>query len=183
MKCECLQRRLFAALAGPAFGQSTPSTTTQAGTAAAPATPAAAKAVKFEIADIHPSPPRRFLFFEGAFLENGRYIVWQATIADLITTAYGLKDSSYARVGPSWLESDRWDTIAKVPPGTTEAETKEGPVTRKARSYSLRRGRFVSRFANNRQGQATRQHIRILGEKPAKGRVADQNGRQQTKLW
>ncbi len=183
MRCECLQRR-FICGSGRAGLRTIHSVNDDSGrNGADPATPAAAKAVKFEIADIHPSPPRRFLFFEGAFLENGRYIVWQATIANLITTAYGLKDSSYARVGPSWLESDRWDTIAKVPPGTTEAETKEGPVTRKARSYSLRRGRFVSRFANNRQGQATRQHIRILGEKPAKGRVADQNGRQQTKLW
>jgi uncharacterized protein (TIGR03435 family) len=117
---------LIAVLAARVFGQSAPSTTTRAGAAAGTAAPTTANApVKFEIADIHQSPPRRFPFFEGAFLENGRYILRQATIADLISTAYGLKDSSYVHGGPSWLEWDRWDVIAKVPEGTTEATAKE----------------------------------------------------------
>ena len=46
-------------------------------------------------------------------------------MADLIATAYGLKDSTYVHGGPSWLEWDRWDVIAKVPPGTTEATAKQ----------------------------------------------------------
>jgi uncharacterized protein (TIGR03435 family) len=117
---------LFAALAGVVFSQSTPSTTTPAGAAAEGSTSAAAGTpVKFEVADIHASPPRRFPFFEGAFLQDGRYIVHQATLADLISTAYGLKDSSYVQGGPSWLEWDRWDVIGKVPPGTTQATAKQ----------------------------------------------------------
>jgi uncharacterized protein (TIGR03435 family) len=80
---------------------------------------------KFEIADIHPSPPRRYSGFDGAFLVNGRYMMRQATLADLIATAYGLKDSTYVHGGPSWLEWDRWDVIAKVPAGTTEAAAKQ----------------------------------------------------------
>jgi len=117
---------LFSAQAGMAFPQSAPSTTAPASAPAGASAPAAAKApATFEIADIHASPPRRFPFFEGAFLEDGRYIVRQATIADLIATAYGLKDSTYVQGGPSWLEWDRWDVIAKVPPGTSEAAAKE----------------------------------------------------------
>ncbi|HWG17078.1 MAG TPA: TIGR03435 family protein [Acidobacteriaceae bacterium] len=81
--------------------------------------------VKFEIADIHPSPPRRYSEFDGAFLVNGRYIMRQATLADLIETAYGLKDTTYVHGGPSWLEWDRWDVIAKVPPGTTQGSAKK----------------------------------------------------------
>lgn len=115
---------LFAALAGMAFGQSTPSVTAPAVAGTLPSTPANTPA-RFEIADIHPSPPRRFPFFDGAFLVNGRYMLRQATLADLIATAYGLKDSTYLRGGPSWLEWDRWDVIAKVPPGTTQAAAKE----------------------------------------------------------
>jgi hypothetical protein len=97
--------------------------------AGSPAPPAAATAgasdqagavpAKFEIADIHPSPPRRFPIFDGGFLVNGRYLLRQATLADLITTAYGQQDSTFVHGGPSWLEWDRWDVIAKVPPGTT----------------------------------------------------------------
>lgn len=107
---------LFAALAAGACGQSAPST-------AAPAD-AAGPPVKFEIADIHPSPARRFSFFDGGFLVNGRYLLRQATLADLIATAYGLKDSSFVHGGPSWLEWDRWDVIARTPPGTTEEQAR-----------------------------------------------------------
>ena len=119
-----LRMVLFAALAGVAFGQSVPSTTTP-GEAAAKNSEAAKTPVKFEIADIHSSPPRRFPFFDGGFLVNGRYMLRQATLADLIATAYGQKDSTYVHGGPSWLEWDRWDVIAKVPPETTEASAKQ----------------------------------------------------------
>ena len=117
---------LFAALASAVFAQSTGSTTVPAGAPEAASATAAAKIpARFEIADIHTSPSRRYPFFEGAFLENGRYILRQATMADLLVTAYGLKNSSYVRGGPSWLEWDRWDVIGMVPPGTTEAGAKE----------------------------------------------------------
>jgi uncharacterized protein (TIGR03435 family) len=115
---------LFAALAGVAFGQSAPSTTTP-GESAAKDTAATKAPVNFEIADIHASPSRRFPFFDGGFLVNGRYMLRQATLADLIATAYGQKDSTYVHGGPSWLEWDRWDVIAKVPPGTTAASAKQ----------------------------------------------------------
>jgi uncharacterized protein (TIGR03435 family) len=123
---------LFAALAPVVFSQSNtsaaapPSTSAPAGT---PAEDSAAKTpgspAKFEIADIHPSPRRRYPFFDGGFLVNGRYLLRQATLVDLIATAYGQKDSTFVHGGPSWLEWDRWDVIAKVPPGTTEASAKE----------------------------------------------------------
>ena len=129
---------LFAALAGVVFGQSTPSATAPAGAAAkGPASAAATAPVEFEIADIHASRPRRFPYFEGAFHQDGRYIVPQATLADLITTAYGLKDSSYVHGGPSWLEWDRWDVIGKVPPGTTEATAKQMLQSLLAQRFSL----------------------------------------------
>jgi uncharacterized protein (TIGR03435 family) len=115
---------VFAALTGVVFGQSTPSATTPSD--AAQKDLAAAKApVKFEIADVHTSPPHRYPFFDGGFLVNGRYLLRQATIADLIATAYGQQDSTFVHGGPSWLEWDRWDVIAKVPSGTTEASAKE----------------------------------------------------------
>ena len=115
---------LFAALAGMAFSQSAASTATP-DEAAGKNSEAAKAPVRFEIADIHRSPARRFPFFDGGFLVNGRYMLRQATLADLIMTAYGQKDSTYVHGGPSWLEWDRWDVIAKVPPETTEASAKQ----------------------------------------------------------
>lgn len=117
---------LFWALVAAAMGQSATSTTTPAEEAAGTSDSVAAKTpVKFEIVDIHASPPRRFPFFDGGFLVNGRYMLRQATLADLITTAYGQQDSTFVHGGPSWLEWDRWDVIAKVPPETTTATAKE----------------------------------------------------------
>ncbi|HEX8711435.1 MAG TPA: TIGR03435 family protein, partial [Terracidiphilus sp.] len=120
------QRILFLALVPMLFAQASSSTATPAEVAADnPASAAAKTQVDFEIADVHPSPPRRYPFFQRGFLENGRYILRQATMVDLIRTAYGLKDSSDVHDGPSWLEWDRWDVIGKVPAGTTEPEAKE----------------------------------------------------------
>lgn len=117
---------LLAASAVMAFGQATPSNTTPAVAAHTGIPSAASKTpVEFQIADIHASPPRRYPGFQGALLEGDRYILRQATMADLIATAYGLKNSSYVHGGPSWLEWNRWDVIGKLPPGTTPAAAKE----------------------------------------------------------
>jgi uncharacterized protein (TIGR03435 family) len=90
---------LFAFLSGVGFGQSTPD-------AAAPAA--------FEIADVRVSPHRAFPFMDGPSQRGDRYIVKQATIVDLIANAYGV-DVANVTGGPSWLETDRFDIVAKAP--------------------------------------------------------------------
>jgi uncharacterized protein (TIGR03435 family) len=69
----------------------------------------------FDIADIHVSPHRRFPFMEGNNLRGDRYVIHQATMLDLIAAAYGL-DSDLIRAGPAWLETDRFEIVAKAPP-------------------------------------------------------------------
>jgi uncharacterized protein (TIGR03435 family) len=54
----------------------------------------------------------------------GRYEVHNATILDLIRTGYGV-DSNKILGGPTWLEYDRFDVIAKTPPKTPDAETQK----------------------------------------------------------
>src|SRR6476660_6253754 len=90
-------------LSGAAFGQSTP------------AKPA------FQIADVHVSAHARNPIMQGGVLRAGRYELRQATMLDLIKTAYG-GDTNTVVGGPSWLESYRFDVIAKAPPATS-AET------------------------------------------------------------
>ena len=77
----------------------------------------------FEVADVHVSPHRLFAFMDGGFLRGDRYVLRQATMLDLIATAYDL-DASNVQGGPSWLETDRFDVIAKAPPSTPPATTK-----------------------------------------------------------
>jgi uncharacterized protein (TIGR03435 family) len=92
-----------ALLSGAAFGQSTPTK------------PA------FQIADVHVSPHASNPIMQGGVLRAGWYELRQATMLDLIKTAYGV-DPNTVVGGPSWLESDRFDVIAKAPRATS-AET------------------------------------------------------------
>ena len=86
----------------------------QSGDAAA-STPAA-----FEIADVHPSAHvTTNVFFSGAGFSGGRYVMRNATMLDLITTAYGFDDVNVVG-GPSWLETTRFDVTAKAAPSTSE---------------------------------------------------------------
>jgi uncharacterized protein (TIGR03435 family) len=102
---------LLALLSSPLLAQVAQTTATEAKPAAAP--------VKFEIADVHTSPPRKFPFMEGGNLRGDRYVIHQGTMLDLIATAYGV-DSTFVQGGPSWLETDRFEIIAKAPPTTSK---------------------------------------------------------------
>jgi uncharacterized protein (TIGR03435 family) len=77
----------------------------------------------FEAADVHTSPYRRMPFMNGNFLRGDRYVLHQATMVDLIATAYGV-DPSTVQGGPIWLESDRFDVIARAPATTPPATVK-----------------------------------------------------------
>ena len=75
----------------------------------------------FDIADVHMSARSTNPNMTGGILRAGRYELRKATMVDLIRTAYGV-DADSVIGGPSWLESDRFDVIAKAPP-TTSTET------------------------------------------------------------
>jgi uncharacterized protein (TIGR03435 family) len=87
--------------------------------------PAATPPATFTIADVHPSvrTGNGPTFFAGAILRGDRYVVHNATMVDMITTAYGV-DADKVLGGPSWLEMDRFDVIAKAPAGTKQENTK-----------------------------------------------------------
>lgn len=81
--------------------------------------PAFAQVPKFEIADVHTSPtPFWFAQNAGGRLRDGLYINRDATLLQLIQAAYGVTEDSIGG-GPSWLKSDIFDVVAKVPEGTT----------------------------------------------------------------
>ena len=73
---------------------------------------------KFELADIHASPPSEVTVMRGGVPRDGRYEIRRATMVDLIRTAYNV-DADKVVGGPHWLELDRFDVIAKVPPAVT----------------------------------------------------------------
>jgi uncharacterized protein (TIGR03435 family) len=77
----------------------------------------------FVIADVHTSPFTSNPFMHGNSIQGDRYFLTQATMVDLIATAYGV-DASNVHGGPTWLERDRYDIRAKVPPNTTPDDVK-----------------------------------------------------------
>jgi uncharacterized protein (TIGR03435 family) len=72
----------------------------------------------FQIADVHPSPHIGYPFMHGGNLHGDRYELHQASMLDLIATAYNL-DATAVQGGPSWLEMDRYDILAKAAPNTS----------------------------------------------------------------
>jgi uncharacterized protein (TIGR03435 family) len=75
----------------------------------------------FDVADVHvrapstnPQPP----FMTGGLLRSSRYDLRNATMLDLIRTAYGVEPDTIVG-GPNWLERDRFDIVAKAPQETS----------------------------------------------------------------
>lgn len=119
---------LLAILASPVIAQAPPpppaaTAQTPGATAtppsAVPTKPAPAVPTKFEAADVGFTAPYRVPFYSGAFLSGDRYIIHQATMVHLVATAYNFKEPAFVGGGPTWLAWDRYDVMAKVPPGTT----------------------------------------------------------------
>ncbi len=57
---------------------------------------------------------------DGGNLSGDRYILHQATMTEIIGAAYDL-DPTNVQGGPSWLDWDRFDIVAKAPPTTSRA--------------------------------------------------------------
>jgi uncharacterized protein (TIGR03435 family) len=72
----------------------------------------------FEIADVHAIVPGANQFMRGGLMRGGRYELRAATMVDLVKIAYGVEDDNVIG-GPSWLEFERYDLIAKAPPSSS----------------------------------------------------------------
>jgi len=73
-----------------------------------------ARAPQFDAADVHVSVKSPQMFMRVNPPRNGRYEIKNATMLDLVRTAYGMTADRVVG-GPNWLELDRFDIIAKVP--------------------------------------------------------------------
>ncbi|HVW08663.1 MAG TPA: TIGR03435 family protein [Bryobacteraceae bacterium] len=79
----------------------------------------------FELADVHVSPKTPNPSMRGGVVRGGRYEIRTATMVDLIRTAWNV-DAINVTGGPAWLDSDRFDVIAKVPANAKQEEA--GPM-------------------------------------------------------
>ena len=74
-------------------------------------------APQFEAADVHVSPAGASQ--SGAFLPGGRIEFRATTLLSLIATAYSVPANRVAG-GPSWIDTDRFDVIAKAASGASQ---------------------------------------------------------------
>jgi uncharacterized protein (TIGR03435 family) len=74
----------------------------------------------FLAADVHPSAYSVFPY-PRAVLRGDLWSMRQATLLDLIVTAYGAEAANVVG-GPAWIQFDRFDVYAKTPPKTTSSE-------------------------------------------------------------
>src|SRR5215469_14962625 len=83
------------------------------------------KLPSFDAADVHASPktPNPNVQSLGGFARGGRYQFRNATMLDLISSAYSMEPEKVLG-GPSWLETARFDILAKAPTSVTPATTK-----------------------------------------------------------
>jgi len=80
----------------------------------------------FEVASVKPAAPqgngRMMIGMRGGPGTNdpGRYTTTNTSLKMLLGNAYDLKDFQIS--GPSWMDGERFDITAKVPPGTTKEQ-------------------------------------------------------------
>ena len=106
----------------------------------------------FVVADVHVSP-RSTTPAMRVSSRAGRYEIRNATMVDLIRTAYTV-DAANVLQGPSWLEYDRFDVAALVPPNTT-------PDTQKLMLQALLADRF--KLAVRRDTKPVAGHVLVMG--------------------
>jgi uncharacterized protein (TIGR03435 family) len=128
-------------------------------------------APKFEIADVHVSAKTRNPFVRTGPVRNGRYEIRTATMVDLIRIAYGF-DADKILGGPNWLELDRFDVIAKVPPDST-------PETQKQMLQALLEDRF--KLQVHKESRPLPTYALTVGKKPQL-KEADGSGETGCKL-
>src|SRR6266571_3173580 len=58
----------------------------------------------------------------GGVLRGGRYDLRNASMVDLVSTAYAISDQALLVDGPSWIVYDRFDIAAKAPQGTSQQD-------------------------------------------------------------
>jgi uncharacterized protein (TIGR03435 family) len=73
----------------------------------------------FEAADVHPSPDHHEIEAKARVSFGGeRYVIRTADMLELIANAYDI-DAASVLGGPSWLDGDRYDIVARAPANTS----------------------------------------------------------------
>jgi len=122
----------------------------------------------FDAAEVHifPRTSGPNLYARNGAVHGGRWEIKTATMVDLIRFAYGF-DADKILAGPNWVELDRFDVTAKVPPDT-------GAETQKLMLQSLLRDRF--KLVVKKENRPLPTYALVAGKKPL---LKEANGSEQ----
>jgi uncharacterized protein (TIGR03435 family) len=126
----------------------------------------------FDVSDVKPnnsSDPRPG---KGGFSAGGRVDLPNATIKYFMMAAYGVQPDMIVG-GPKWIESDRFDIVAKAPPDTPDA-------TLRAMLQTLLADRF--KLAVHREDRVMPTYTLLVGKNGPKMQESAAPGR-QTCAW
>jgi uncharacterized protein (TIGR03435 family) len=101
--------------------------------------PQSSDAPKFEVASVKPNNRNDGLIMVGG--KGGQYRATGISLRGLIQNAYQVQEFQIVG-GPRWLDSDRFDIVAKEPAGADVAESQPGP----SRQQLMLRGLLAERF-------------------------------------
>src|SRR5580704_8916851 len=77
-------------------------------------TPPEGVAQEFDVASVKAN--KSGLFASSLERSGGQLTLRNASVRECIELAYGILDKHYALSGPNWLDSDRYDTLRRLPP-------------------------------------------------------------------
>jgi uncharacterized protein (TIGR03435 family) len=81
----------------------------------------------FEVASLKPSAPQSIRGSKGGpgTRDPGQYSFSRAVLRDLLVKAYGLRYYDQQVAGPGWIDTEEYDIVAKIPPGTTKEQFRQ----------------------------------------------------------
>jgi uncharacterized protein (TIGR03435 family) len=132
---------------------------------------APARMPEFEVADVQVSKSTSPEQGKGRMLPGGRIEVPNTTLKNLVMAAYSVQENMITG-GPGWLDSDRFDIVAKAPPDTP-ADT----------LFLMLRSLLAERFklAIHREDKPMPVYVMVVGKGGPKLKPA--TGGQQTCRW
>ena len=82
--------------------------------------------LSFEVASVKQSGPTTVRNFDGGpgTKDPGRYTATSATLRDFLFAAYRVPRDDYREQisGPGWIDTEKYDVVVKIPPGTTKEQ-------------------------------------------------------------
>jgi uncharacterized protein (TIGR03435 family) len=136
-----------------------------------------------DMADLHLRPSHLVALARkiGPYIYDGRYIIRNATMLDLISLAYGVNEGHVVN-GPSWLEWNRYDLVANAASGGMSEQRgilqrilKDRfnlSIHRDTRLMPAFRLSAVAKVVLNRAGDTTESGCVIVGQEVTAGQIA-----------